>query len=135
MARLDGYSDALRREIGTLGAAPGAGPVLAELRNDTLAAADAAEVRLRRRGTELSGMVRGGASVDARLASGRTELTREIEAGVDRYGRLVDAAAQAAAASRELAARTAEPDAEMARVTERLTALTAGMRELTQTDG
>ncbi len=133
MARLDGYSDALRQVVSGIGLG-GAGTEMHALRNQTLAAADAAESRLRAQAAELTAVTRSGAgSGDGQLAAARQRLRRGIEAGVDEYGRLVAAASDAAAASRELAAAT--PTGEMTMLTERLTALAAGMRELTGQDG
>lgn len=136
MARLDAYSDALRSGIGTIGFGPDASDyaALRSIRDETLAAADAAEVRLRRQASELSAMLRAAEpSANAHLASTCATLRREIDAGVDEYGRLVVAASSATAASRQVAMAAGAGD-EVQRATERLAALAAGMRELLKAD-
>ena len=125
MGRLDSYSDALRQLVGSLGSA-GTGSPLRRLRDDTLAAADAAETRLRARAAELTAVVRAGGPT---LPATRERLERDIADGVEEYGRLVAAAGEAAAAWGELN-RSAAGAGSVARVTEELTALAAGMREL-----
>lgn len=145
MARLDAYSDALRSGIGTIGAdrvdvarrrartresVGSAQGALREVRDDTLAAADAAEIRLRLQAAELSAMLRAaGHDVGGPLASTCAEMRRDLEAGVDEYGRLVLAAADASTASRQIAVAAGAGD-DVLHATERLTALAAGMREL-----
>lgn len=132
IARLDAYSDALRSGIGAVGAESDAEPyqALRYVRDETLAAADAAEVRLRRQASEWSAMARAGeAGASSALSATCAQLRRAIEAGVDEYGRLVVAASDAAAASRQVAAASGAGD-DMRQATERLTALAMGMREL-----
>lgn len=125
MGRLDGYSDALRQLVGALGSA-GTGSPLRRLRDETLQAADAAEIRLRARAAELTAVVRAGGPT---LPATRARLERDIADGVEEYGRLVAAAGEAAAAWGELNRSTTGAGG-VARVTEELTALAAGMREL-----
>lgn len=151
MARLDAYSDALRSGIGTIGVVGAAGAprgargargsgaagragatpsALQAVRDETLAAADAAEVRLRQQASQWSAMLRAaGQDPGGHLASACAELRGEVAAGVDEYGRLVLAAAEASAASRQVAAASGAAD-DVPQATERLTALAVGMREL-----
>jgi hypothetical protein len=107
-------------------------PGIRRLRDETLAAADAAEVRLRAQAAELTSLLRGGRPpAGSRLAAACASLKAQIVAGVDEYGRLVAAASEAASASRALAASTS-PAGGVAEVTGQLAALAAGMRELTE---
>lgn len=129
IARLDGYSDALRQVVGMIGIAS-ADPDMRELRDRTLAAADAAEVWLRGRATELTAMLRGGRPLaGSAVAAACAQLRREIDTGVVQYGRLVAAASGAASASAELAARTM-PIGGVADATDQLNVLATGMREI-----
>lgn len=126
IARLDGYCDVLRYSVAGIGAVPDES--IRELRDDTLAAADAAEARLRAMAGEYSAMVRsGGASPD--LVAMRGTLERDIASGVDDYGKLVSAATAAADASAQML--TAGRPNDLADLTDRLSALAAGMREIT----
>lgn len=129
IAQLDAYSDALRHTMAVIDAAGIGGP-LGQLRTETLAAADAAEVRLRGRAAEIGALWRAAtpqtrAEVHAAAAPRRQQLAD----GVAEYGRLVLAAADVAAASRDLT--VVAHDDGIAVATERLVALAAGMRELT----
>jgi hypothetical protein len=131
IARLDGYSDALRQTTGMIGVVQD-DPGIRRLRDETLAAADAAEVRLRAQAAELTSLLRGGRPpAGSQLAAACTRLKAQIVAGVDEYGRLVAAASEAASASRALAVSTS-PAGGVAEVTGQLAALAAGMRELTE---
>lgn len=130
IARLDGYSDALRQVVGMIGIAS-ADPDMLVLRDQTLAAADDAEIRLRTRAAELTGILRGGRPrAGSSLAASCQQLQREITAGVDEYGRLVSAASEAASASADLAASVA-PVGGLGDATDQLTALATGMRAIT----
>jgi hypothetical protein len=129
-ARLDGYSDALRQVTGTIGVAADDSDMRG-LRDRTLSAADAAEVRLRGRAAELTAMLRGGKPpAGSPVAATCAQLKQQIAAGVDQYGRLVAAASEAASASSDLAERVA-PIGGLGDATEQLNALAAGMREIT----
>ena len=131
--RLDGYSDALRQVVGAVGldATAQSAAAMRTLRSETLAAADDAESGLRGRAAELTAMMHAGTpAAGTPQAATCRRLRAEIAAGVEEYGRLVDAAYQAAAASRDLASSAAVPSA-MSRATDQLTALAAGMRDLT----
>jgi hypothetical protein len=129
IARLDGYSDALRQTTGMIGIVQDDSGVR-RLRDETLAAADAAEGRLRAQAGELTSMLRGGRPpAGSRLAAACDSLKSQIVTGVDEYGRLVAAASEAASASRALAA-SAGPTGGMSEATDQLAALAAGMREL-----
>lgn len=130
MDRLNGCSDSLRELIGMVGIAED-GTTIRSLRDDTLAAADDAETRLRARAAELTALVRAArASGDRRSQAGiHRALVAEITSGVDGYARLVSAAGQAVTASRQLAGSIPRVD-QLADATDRLTALAAGMREL-----
>jgi predicted membrane protein len=145
MDRLSDYSDRLRELIGLVGVFSDEVPVtgrrragqrdsMRAVRDDTLAAADAAETTLRARAAELTALTKmrrsTGEGADT-LARARSALLAEIAAGVDGYGRLVVATAQAVAASRELAGSVPQVD-RLADATDRLTALAAGMRELAE---
>jgi hypothetical protein len=127
MGRLDSYSDALRQLVGSLGSG-GPGSPVRRLRDDTLQAADAAETRLRAQAAELTAVVRAGGA-GTTLPATRERLERDIADGVEEYGRLVAAAGEAASAWGELH-RSAAGGGSIAQVTEELTALAAGMREL-----
>ncbi len=154
MARLDGYSDGLRRLVGMVGLV-GDGTVRA-LRDDVIMSADATERRLRARAADLSDLIRTRrratqevtGELDVTIAAMRTE----VEDGVEAYGRLVTAANEAAHATRGLAQGAAsgapavagpqtKPDRppaptagapELVDPIDRLHALAAGMRELTR---
>ena len=130
MDRLGRYSDSLRELIGMVGIVDDDGTVRA-VRDDTLHAADAAERHLRARAVDLSAMVRSAQSPaeKAAIAAARTALVAEISAGVDQYGRLVAATAQAAAASQEYSAVPGPVDP-LVDATDRMTALASGMRDL-----
>ncbi|HEY7814320.1 MAG TPA: hypothetical protein VIC62_13845 [Nakamurella sp.] len=110
MARLDGYSDGLRRLVGMVGLMGSddlADRTVRGLRDEVIRAADATELRLRTRAGEASELIRArrraaadvGGELDATVAA----LRREIEDGVAGYGRLVTAANEAAHATRGLA--------------------------------
>lgn len=134
IAQLDGYSDALRQAIGTVGVdgSQGEDRAMRSVRDDTLVAADAAEIRLRSQAAELTAILRAGApEPGGRVAHACERLQHEIGTGVDEYGRLVLAAVEAAAASRELA-RTSVAGSDVARAIERLSALASGMREVSR---
>ncbi|MEO7126707.1 MAG: hypothetical protein ABI382_12070 [Nakamurella sp.] len=146
IARLDAYSDALRHSVGMIGisAAPagarGASVIddsMQQLRNETLWSADSAEVQLRTKAAEYSALIRGsGGILVPEVGQAGARLEREIRDGVDEYGRLIAAASDAAGASQRLAGHTALGGvSDIADLTDRLTALAAGMREITgQTD-
>jgi hypothetical protein len=158
MDRLSEYSDRLRELIGLVGVfadeavPPGptgqavtarpagrtgrrrSAPVdaMRAVRDETLAAADAAETALRARASEFTALSKMGRTTGDRsdtLSRARSTLQAEIASGVDGYGRLVVATAQAVAASRQLAGSVPQVD-QLADATDRLTALAAGMREL-----
>jgi hypothetical protein len=134
IARLDAYSDALRQSVGMIGfSAVGASTADAvhQLRNETLASADAAETRLRSRAAEYSALVRGGGAHAPELAGVRARLEEELRDGVDEYGRLVAAASDAAGASRNLGQTAPAGRTDLAELTDRLAALADGMREIT----
>ena len=110
MARLDGYSDGLRRLVGMVGLV---GPddladrTVRGLRDEVIRAADATELRLRTRAGEASELIRArrraAADVAGELDATVAAMRREIEDGVAGYGRLVTAANEAAHATRGLA--------------------------------
>jgi hypothetical protein len=121
------------------------------LRDDILAAADAAEAGLRRQAQDLTGVLRARRSAPpeatAQLDATAALLHRQIHDGVDGFGDLVSAASEAVAASRALAehggvgvaglpTRQLSPgvvvSGELQGPTDQLRALAAGMRELTQ---
>jgi hypothetical protein len=154
IARLDAYSDALRQSVGMIGiaAAPrsvrgssagaslvGASSVgvaagatsdaVQQLRNETLASADAAEMRLRSKAAEYTALMRGGGAPE--LVQVRARLEQELRDGVDEYGRLVAAASDAAGASQGLGHAALAGRTELAELTDRLAALADGMREIT----
>jgi hypothetical protein len=136
MDRLSDYSDSLRELIGMVGiadepAAGGPSNGMRTMRDDTLAAADAAESALRARAAELSALTRMAKATGDRRSMGQTvaALGREITAGVDQYGRLVAATGEAVVASRRLAGSVPRVD-ELADATDRLNALASAMREL-----
>ncbi len=129
IARLDGYSDALRLVVGEVGVG-GADQSMRSLREQTLAAADAAETRLRGQAAELTAMMRAGRPpAGSQVAAACEQLQRQIGIGIDEYGRLVAAASEAASASHALAV-TAGADGGLGYATDQLTSLAAGMREL-----
>lgn len=105
MARLDGYSDGLRRLVAMIGLVED--DSVRSVRAEVIAAADETERRLRDRAAEASTLIRTrrraaadvGGGLDATIAA----MRREIEDGVAGYGRLVAAANEAATASRGLA--------------------------------
>lgn len=114
MARLDGYSDGLRRLVGLVGLDADAGlgnSTVRGLRDEVIRAADATELRLRARAAQASDLVRArrrsAADVGGELDRTITAMRREIEDGVAAYGRLVTAANEAAHATRGLAQGTA----------------------------
>lgn len=134
IGQLDGYSDALRASVGMVGLATGtaADDDIRSLRDDTLAAADRAEVTIRSKAAEYTALHRVAPGVSAAdVAARRDQLEAEIRRDVADYGRLVAAASDAAGASGRLAARTSA-DTGLADATDRLRALADGMRELTQ---
>lgn len=137
MTRLDGYSDALRLAVGSLCSSQPGQPAdaMRALRDETFAAADAAETRLREKAAEWTALTRASSSPeDVDVARMREQLVAEITSGVAEYGRLVVAASDAAAARRDLVASTSVGTAAgqgIGEITERLTALAHGMRELT----
>lgn len=139
IARLDAYSDALRQGVGMIGVDAAGRRVGAphdavhELRNETLAAADAAEYGLRAKAAQYTALTRGGdVSTLPEMADVRTRLEREIRDGVDEYGRLVAAASDVAEATRYLVGPASGSErAGLTDLTERLTALASGMREIT----
>lgn len=145
VARLDSYSDALRHSVGMIGitAVParstGASAIddsIQQLRNETLWSADAAETQLRGKAAEYSALVRGGGIAVREVGQSGARLEREIRDGVDEYGRLVAAASDAAGASQRLAGHTAlGGGTDLAELTDRLTALAAGMREISDQTG
>lgn len=132
LGQLDGYSDALRASLGMVGIATGTAvdDDMRSLRDQTLAAADRAEVLIRNRAAEYTALQRAsGGAASSDVAATRDRLEADIRRDVAGYGRLVAAASDAAGASGQLAARTNDGVAD---ATERLTALATGMRELTQ---
>lgn len=154
IARLDAYSDVLRQSVGmigiaasprsvrrssagasSIGAAAGASSdAVQQLRNETLASADAAEMRLRSKAAEYTALMRGGSAPE--LERVRARLEQELRDGVDEYGRLVAAASDAAGASQGLGHAALAGRTELAELTDRLAALADGMREITgHTDG
>jgi len=106
MARLDGYSDGLRRLVGMIGLV-GDDSTVRALRGEVISSADATEQRLRARAADLSAVIRArsraapdvGGELDATIAS----MRGEIDDGVRDYGRLVTAANEAVHATRALA--------------------------------
>lgn len=130
--QLDGYSDALRASVGAIGVYDRTGPQssLRELRDETLQAADAAEVRIRGQAAEYFAMTRTGQpAADSAIAATCAHLKDEVTTGVAEYGQLVAAASAVAAHMRQLT-ETAAPTGSVTEITQRLTALTHGMREL-----
>lgn len=105
MARLDGYSDGLRRLVAMIGLVED--DAVLSVRAEVIAAADETERRLRDRAAQASTLIRtrrrAAADVGGRLDGTIAELRQEIEDGVAGYGRLVAAANEAANASRGLA--------------------------------
>jgi hypothetical protein len=156
MARLDGYSDGLRRLVGMIGLVED--DSVRSVRDEVIAAADATERRLRERAAEASTLIRtrrqAAPDVAGQLAGTIAEMRREIEDGVAGYGRLVAAANEAVHATRSLAqgapgqinppvAASGPEDAalpvaptwgapELVERIDQLHALAAGMRELTR---
>jgi hypothetical protein len=100
-----------------------------QLRNETLASADAAEIRLRSKAAEYTALMRGGGAPE--LVQVRARLEQELRDGVDEYGRLVAAASDAAGASQGLGHAALAGRTELAELTDRLAALADGMREIT----
>lgn len=135
IAQLSGYSDALRASVQMIGMTSygAGGDAIRELRNETLTAADAAETSIRAKAAEMTALVRAtGHASTPEIAAACTRLTSEIERGVANYGALVAAASDAAVASGDLAASAPLAAADdLPVVTQRLTALAAGMREVT----
>jgi hypothetical protein len=149
IARLDAYSDALRQSVGMIGiaaaphsvrgssagaslvgvAAGATSDAVQQLRNETLASADAAEIRLRSKAAEYTALMRGGGASE--LVQVRARLEQELRDGVDEYGRLVAAASDAAGASQGLGHAALAGRTELAELTDRLAALADGMREIT----
>lgn len=129
MDRLSDYSDSLRELIGLVGIA--GDESLRGVRDDTLAAADAAESGLRARAAELTALLRMAKATGDRRSVGPAvaQLGQEITAGVDQYGRLVAATGEAVMASRALAGSVPRVD-ELADATDRLSALASAMRDL-----
>jgi len=105
IARLDGYSDGLRRLVGMIGLVED--DTVRSVRDDVIAAADATERQLRDRAAEASTLIRArrraAADVAGQLDGTIAALRQEIENGVAGYGRLVAAANEAAHATRSLA--------------------------------
>ncbi len=153
IARLDGYSDGLRRLVGMIGIVEDDTGVRS-LRDEILAAADTSEARLRRLAADLTGVLRARRNAPretaAQLDGTADLLQRQISEGVAAYGQLVSAASEAAEASSSLADRTARPGiagppargpqraltgasppSELEQPIDQLRALAAGMRELT----
>jgi hypothetical protein len=158
MARLDGYSDGLRRLVGMIGLVED--DTVRAVRDEVIAAADATERRLRDRAAEASTLIRArrraAADVGDQLDGTIAQMRREIEDGVAAYGRLVAAANEAAHATRSLAQGAPGPPAlgapvpapvaravapppapdrgapELVERIDQLHALAAGMRELTR---
>jgi len=109
MARLDGYSDGLRRLVAMIGLVGDDSSVRA-LRDEVIRSADATEQRLRNRAADASELIRArrraAADVGGELDATIVAMRREIEDGVASYGRLVTAANDAAHATRGLAKGT-----------------------------
>lgn len=105
MARLDGYSDGLRRLVTMIGLVED--DRVRAVRGEVIAAADSTEQRLRDRAAEASALIRtrrrAAAEVGGNLDATVGALRQEIEDGVAAYGRLVAAANEAAHATRTLA--------------------------------
>jgi hypothetical protein len=150
MRRLDGYSDGLRQLAGMIGVVEDAD--VRALRDEILRTADGVEVRLRADAASLTAVLRARRSARAdtapELDATAEHLRREIVAGVDGYGELVSAASDAASASRALSAGSAVAGSgagaagtaagssvaggDLRSSADRLRALAAGMRELTE---
>ncbi len=128
IARLDAFSDGLRQLVSMLPRDSDVPSV--PIRRDVVGAADSAEQLLRQQALEYTGIRKtaAGAPPDAVPALSRTAdaLAERINAGVEQYGRLVAAATATVAASSELTAAATGLDGP----TERLEALTIGMREI-----
>ena len=128
IARLDAFSDGLRQLVSML---PSDGDMPSvSIRREVVGAADTAEQLLRQQAQEYTGIRRtaAGAPVGAVPALTRTAdaLAQRITIGVEEYGRLVAAATATVAASSELTVVATGLDG----TTERLEALTLGMREI-----
>lgn len=128
IARLDAFSDGLRQLVSMLPLDTDVPSV--PIRREVIGAADSAEQLLRQQAREYTGIRRtaAGAPPDAVPALARTAeaLAERITVGVEQYGRLVAAATATVAASSELTAVATDLDGP----TERLEALTIGMREI-----
>ncbi len=123
MDRLSGYSDSLRQLVGLVGVVDDS--TMGALRREVIEEADAAELRLRRLAGEATALLKAGGR-NGHGASRAQTLQTQIDAGVAEYGRLVGAVSDAVEASGTLRERLGQLEP----VTERLTALTLGMREL-----
>ncbi|MET3806979.1 hypothetical protein ABIB25_003999 [Nakamurella sp. UYEF19] len=126
IAHLDSYSDRLRQLVPMLDQRSGS----TDLGREVIAAADTAEVVLRRQAQEFTGVRKaasaGPGSARARLDASSGELAGRIRAGVQEYGRLVAAAAETVAASAQLDVAATG----LSGPTDRLEALTVGMQEI-----
>lgn len=133
MAKLDSYSDGLRRLAAMLPAASDV--AMAGLQRDVIASADAAERLLRQQAKEYSELRRTATEAPraARptLSTTADVLAGRIRAGIGEYGSLVSAATETVAASAELTGSLADLRAP----TDRLHALAMGMREIAEHAG
>ena len=128
LAQLGGYSDALRQIIGLVGLVDDAS--MRSLRGDVIAAADAAEFRLRRLADQLTALLRARRSGPKAPAAGLdttiATLADQLSCGIEQYGELVSAASESALASRPAVA----PDPALPEATARLRALASGLQAL-----
>jgi len=133
MAKLDSYSDGLRRLSAMLPVASDG--AMTGLQRDVVASADAAERLLRQQAKEYSQLRRTASdaprSARPTLSTTADVLAGRIRAGIGEYGRLVSAATETVAASTELTGALADLRAP----TDRLHALTMGMREIAEHAG
>ena len=126
MDLLGEYSDSLRQLVGAIGVTDDG--LVSDLRREVIDEADAAEVRLRRMAAQVTALrrsARSGRATDVTTANA-VAMRDQITAGVAEYGRLVVAASDAVQATGSLRGRLGQLEP----VTDRLTALTMGMREL-----
>lgn len=129
LAELGRFSDGLRKLAGLTGLDP-TSALAVELRNDMIAAADAAEGSLRTRATELTDLEHAAATAPADARPGlRTvadQLAADITAGVAEYGNYVTAVSEIVVAGRSMRV----DGTELADGADKLRWLAVGMREL-----